>query len=175
MFAVNDLVKQLISLTPQAFGPGTCPSRIWWCNKEEFRETLKTIKKSLPLRALKPDDPIITDLKKLDDPDLLFDESTQNLIVIYIHDVGLIFIFIPHGYFESISAGGSFSNTVRRPGKCLGQCDGPNCVKKSPANKMSKCSACCATSYCSKECQKSDFPRHKFFCRIISGQHKRFT
>ena len=42
-------------------------------------------------------------------------------------------------------------------------CD--TCCKKSPATKMKKCSRCRKATYCSIECQKSDWDRHRFECQ----------
>ena len=33
---------------------------------------------------------------------------------------------------------------------------------------LMKCTKCAAAAYCSKECQVSDWPTHKFLCKVIS-------
>lgn len=44
------------------------------------------------------------------------------------------------------------------------QCD--SCVKKFPFTKMKKCSRCRQATYCSVECQKADWDRHRMNCQI---------
>jgi hypothetical protein len=45
----------------------------------------------------------------------------------------------------------------------MSQCAGPYCC--NPA--LKKCSACLKVSYCSSECQKSDWKGHKKICKIL--------
>jgi hypothetical protein len=44
------------------------------------------------------------------------------------------------------------------------QCD--TCEKKFPFTKMKKCSRCRQATYCSVECQKADWDRHRLSCQI---------
>ena len=43
------------------------------------------------------------------------------------------------------------------------QCD--TCARKFPCTKMKKCSSCRHATYCSVDCQKVDWERHKSFCK----------
>ena len=40
---------------------------------------------------------------------------------------------------------------------------------ENPGNLLT-CARCKTAQYCGKECQKSDYKDHKFFCRIIAGE-----
>ncbi|KAJ7114325.1 hypothetical protein C8R44DRAFT_227342 [Mycena epipterygia] len=44
-----------------------------------------------------------------------------------------------------------------------------NCHKIDPDLKLSRCGRCKEAWYCSKECQKKHWPKHKEFCRNVDG------
>ena len=49
--------------------------------------------------------------------------------------------------------------------KCI-SCDGPKCDQTNPTN---ICSGCRSVYYCSRECQRSDWAKHKIQCKLVKN------
>ncbi|KZT72389.1 hypothetical protein DAEQUDRAFT_723097 [Daedalea quercina L-15889] len=47
------------------------------------------------------------------------------------------------------------------------------CLAREPMVKLSVCSKCKVTYYCSRECIRKDWPSHKNSCRILAAQNRR--
>eukprot|EP00980_Cylindrotheca_fusiformis_P031096 scaffold25826_cov132-Cylindrotheca_fusiformis.AAC.4 len=54
-----------------------------------------------------------------------------------------------------------------RRGKKMKQVACDTCKKRQPYTKMKKCSRCRSVTYCSEECQKQDWSRHKKDCHKL--------
>lgn len=48
----------------------------------------------------------------------------------------------------------------------------PSCFTPALLKPSKKCNGCKIVQYCSKHCQKPDWPKHKTFCQLISGNEK---
>ena len=48
----------------------------------------------------------------------------------------------------------------------------PSCFTPSLLKPAKKCNGCKIVQYCSKECQRSDWPKHKAFCQLVAGNDK---
>ena len=46
-----------------------------------------------------------------------------------------------------------------------------HCLKKGSLTALRRCTACKSSSYCSKDCQKLDWPSHKQLCKSIQSQN----
>ena len=46
-----------------------------------------------------------------------------------------------------------------------------HCLKKGSMTALRRCTACKSSSYCSKDCQRSDWPSHKQLCKSIQSQN----
>ena len=45
------------------------------------------------------------------------------------------------------------------------------CLKKGSLTALRRCTGCKSSSYCSKDCQRSDWPSHKQLCKSIQSQN----
>ena len=45
------------------------------------------------------------------------------------------------------------------------------CLKKGSLTSLRRCTGCKSSSYCSKDCQRSDWPSHKQLCKSIQSQN----
>ena len=45
------------------------------------------------------------------------------------------------------------------------------CLKKGSLTALRRCTGCESSSYCSKDCQRSDWPSHKQLCKSIQSQN----
>ena len=45
------------------------------------------------------------------------------------------------------------------------------CLKKGRLTSLPRCTGCKSSSYCSKDCQRSDWPLHKQLCKSIPSQN----
>ena len=46
-----------------------------------------------------------------------------------------------------------------------------HCLKKGSLTALRRCTGCKSSSYCSKDCQRSDWPSHKQLCKSIQSQN----
>ena len=46
-----------------------------------------------------------------------------------------------------------------------------HCLKKGSLTALRRCTACKSSSYCSKDCQRLDWPSHKQLCKSIQSQN----
>ena len=46
------------------------------------------------------------------------------------------------------------------------------CLKKGSLTSLRRCTGCKSSSYCSKDCQRSDWPSHKQLCKSIQSQNQ---
>ncbi|KAJ7616228.1 hypothetical protein DFH06DRAFT_1307185 [Mycena polygramma] len=60
----------------------------------------------------------------------------------------------------------SFLGVTYRDAKPEKVCQWHGCVDPNPARKMKFCAECTSVRYCSKECQKSDWPEHRLYCDV---------
>jgi MYND finger protein len=51
-------------------------------------------------------------------------------------------------------------------------CGNPGCGKTQEADGLSKCKTCMKAAYCSRECQKADWPFHKRYCKWLAEKDK---
>ena len=45
------------------------------------------------------------------------------------------------------------------------------CLKKGSLTALRRCTGCKSSSYCSKDCQRLDWPSHKQLCKSIQSQN----
>ena len=57
--------------------------------------------------------------------------------------------------------------TIRK--MCVGT--STSCLKKGSLTSLRRCTGCKSSSYCSKDCQRTDWPSHKQLCKSIQSQN----
>jgi MYND finger len=50
-----------------------------------------------------------------------------------------------------------------------------NCMAMGFDKQLKRCNGCMLVDYCSKECQKKNWRKHKPFCNMVQGRGKKNT
>jgi hypothetical protein len=71
------------------------------------------------------------------------------------------------------ASGHAFLAQIAASGPLASQMDPcPNCFTPALLKPAKKCNGCKIVQYCSKECQRSEWPRHKAICQLVAGNEK---
>jgi hypothetical protein len=50
------------------------------------------------------------------------------------------------------------------------RCSNPACRDRLPSDSLFECKRCVVIAYCSKECQKMDYPQHRNVCKLLAQE-----